>query len=122
MRNSSSPPCYTAGRSFGFWAIGVDPNRKARVGDFDALLRDFSNEIAALVFERPEPSRPRDARLRRMLRWLHPEGRWRYGAVAAAATRIERRLGALEQVLNHLSTAAVFYDLFGRGSWPTEPF
>jgi CHASE2 domain-containing sensor protein len=107
-------PWLYGGEVVGFWAIGVDPDKKAEIRDFDALLRDFGNEIAALVSERLESSRLRDARLRRTLRWLHPEGRRRYGAVAAAATLVERRLGALEQVLNHLSTAAVFYDLFGR--------
>ena len=106
-------PLAFAGEILGFWAFGVEPARAAATPHFEAVVRDFGDQIAELLYHRQRVLKEQSAggllRLLRLQRELEL-----YRALSRTMALVERRLGRVESLLDDLSTAAIMYDLFGR--------
>jgi CHASE2 domain-containing sensor protein len=107
-------PLAFAGEILGFWAFGVEPAKAAAIPQFEAVVRDFGDQIGELLYHRQRVLKEQASgspllRLMRLQRELEL-----YRALSRTMALVERRLGRVESLLDDLSTAAIMYDLFGR--------
>lgn len=108
-------PLIFASDVLGFWAFGVDPQKVRLNPGFMGMVRDYSVQIAELLYHRQrwQLSQREDGYLRRFL-MLKAGGDAAYEELARSLELMERRLGTMEGVFDGLSSATILYDLFGR--------
>lgn len=107
-------PLIFGGEVLGFWAFSVEPEKAAHIPTFDAMVRDYGEQISELLYHRQV-----------MLKEQAGAGAWKravtserqsglYQALGKTMDLMERRLSRVESLLDNMHTAMVVYDLFGR--------
>lgn len=108
-------PLMFGGEVQGFWAFGARPEKLAALHNRDAVLRDFADQIAELLFHRQQALDTQARRARPLQRYLRLQGGEQVAeALEKTLTALDRRLLGMEDYLDGLSTAGMLYDLFGR--------
>lgn len=109
-------PLLFGGELLGFWAMGVSPDKVAANPDFFALVDDFRDQIAEMLYHRLQWQQRQTAQTGdERFRYLRLEGGENVHHALRQALRVfERRLLRLEQVFQEMGTAAIFYNPFGR--------
>ena len=104
-----------AGEIIGFWAFCVLPEKVSDEAHFIALVRDYSEQVAEMLYHRQRWMEAQRAKEMPLLRFLRLEG-WEemHRAFQHSLALHDKRLTTLEQVFDGIGTAAVLYDLFGR--------
>jgi CHASE2 domain-containing sensor protein len=108
-------PLIFAGEVYGFWVFGIEPNKIDNIPQFEAVIEEFGSQIATLLYRRQQWALRSQSEYRQHLhRYLQLEGEDRtYLNLTKSLTLITQRLGRLENVFSHLSTATIVYNLFG---------
>ena len=108
-------PLMFGGEVQGFWAFGARPEKLSALHNRDAVLRDFAEQIAELLFHRQQALDKEARRARPLQRYLRLQGGEQVAeALEKTLTALDRRLLGMEDYLDGLSTAGMLYDLFGR--------
>jgi len=109
-------PLLFGGELLGFWAMGTSLDKIAANPDFFALVDDFRDQIAELLYHRLQwQQRQTSAISSETLRYLRLEGGESLPhTLRQTMLAFERRLFGLEQVFQSMETAAIFYNPFGR--------
>ena len=100
---------------FGFWVFGIAPEKVDARPNFEAIVQDFSYQIAELLYYRQQwlsNQENDESHLQRFLQ-LETDSQLQQD-LNKSISLLEMRLNGLEDFLNGLSTAAILYDLFGR--------
>lgn len=107
-------PLLFSGEVLGFWAFGVRPEKLAALHNKDAVLRDFGEQIAELLFHRQQWLEKEAELSRPLARYLKLQGGEQVvESLEKTLTALDRRLAGMEDYLDGLSTAGILYDLFG---------
>lgn len=108
-------PLLFGGELLGFWAMGAMPDNVAANPGFFALVENFRDQIAEMLYHRLQWQQQLPERGGHTVRYLRLEGgESHHHALRQALLAFERRLFRLEQVFQGLETAAIFYSPFGR--------
>jgi len=107
-------PLSYAGEIVGFWAFSVAPDRHDNLEEFESVVKDFSVQIAEILYHRSVWQAEQAASSKPLMRYLD----FRAGddlnqRVIWTLNSLERRWGMLEQVLGELVTCTALYDPFG---------
>ena len=107
-------PLSYAGEIVGFWAFSVAPERLEQLEEFESVVKDFSVQIAEILYHRSVWQAEQAASSKPLMRYLD----FRAGddlnqRVIWTLNSLERRWGMLEQVLGELVTCTALYDPFG---------
>ncbi len=108
-------PLMFAGEVYGFWAFGIEPKKMEQIPQFDAVIEEFGNQIATLLYRRQQwITRSHSEYRQQFARYLQLEGGDRtYLNLTKSVALMTQRLGRLENVFSHLSVATIVYNLFG---------
>lgn len=108
-------PLLFGGEVLGFWAFGARPEKLAALHNREAVLRDFAEQIAELLFHRQQVLE-REANLSRPLqRYLRLQGGEQLTeSLNKTLAALDRRLVGMEEYLDGLGSASILYDLFGQ--------
>jgi CHASE2 domain-containing sensor protein len=108
-------PLLFGGEVLGFWAFGARPEKLAALHNREAVLRDFAEQIAELLFHRQQVLE-KEARLSRPFqRYLRLQGGEQLTeSLNKTLAALDRRLVSMEEYLDGLSSASILYDLFGQ--------
>ncbi len=108
-------PLQFSGEVLGFWAFSILPEKIAARASFDTVVRDFGMQIAELLFHRQQWLKKQADGSNELQRYLRLEGgQDAVRELNKSIALMEKRLIALEDFLDGLSTSAILYDLFGR--------
>lgn len=108
-------PLLFGGEVLGFWAFSADPEKLAALHNRDAVLRNFAEQIAELLFHRQQAQEREAKQSRPMQRYLRLQGGEQLAeSLKKTLTALDRRLVGMEDYMDGLSTAGILYDLFGR--------
>ena len=108
-------PLLFGGEILGFWAFGARPEKLAALHNRDAVLRDFGEQIAELLFYRQQWLAKEAEASRPLERYLRLQGGEQVvESLEKTLAALDRRLAGMEDYLHGLSTAGILYDLFGR--------
>ena len=107
-------PLLFEGQLMGFWALALDGERAAAVADLEALIKQYADQIAELLYRRCEflaASQPGS----RLGRYLLAAGEVEEcHALGRLVKLLERRLHRSELMFSDSTTPTIAYDLFGR--------
>jgi signal transduction histidine kinase len=107
-------PLMFSGEVFGMWALGVDPEARAGVVEFETALAGNSRQIARLLHQKQQIA-PAPSWLMRLNAWFAAEKEHRtYYHLKSTAGMLEDYHGVLETLLGRMTNAVIVYDYFGR--------
>ncbi|MDP2828871.1 MAG: CHASE2 domain-containing protein [Sulfuricellaceae bacterium] len=108
-------PLLFGGEVLGFWAFGARPEKLAALHNREAVLRDFAEQIAELLFHRQQALDKEAKSSRPLQRYLRLQGGEQLTeSLNKTLVALDRRLGGMEEYLDGLGTASILYDLFGQ--------
>jgi signal transduction histidine kinase len=107
-------PLLFAGKVLGFWALSVPAARAAGIDNFEAMVRDYADQIADLLYHRLQSGaeRAQTPRWRRLLTQTREDEEHR--ALSSTIGLLEQRLRCSEQLFAASAIPTIAYDLFGR--------
>ncbi|MCU7935929.1 MAG: CHASE2 domain-containing protein [Candidatus Thiodiazotropha sp. (ex Dulcina madagascariensis)] len=108
-------PLIYSGEILGFWAFGVDMAKTQSRHQMESMAKDFSYQIAELLYHRRywQNKEAEEARILNQYLCLQG-GEVVHKDVHQALELMERRLSVQQSVFDGLEVATVLYDLFGR--------
>ncbi|MCU7856389.1 MAG: CHASE2 domain-containing protein, partial [Candidatus Thiodiazotropha sp. (ex Lucinoma borealis)] len=108
-------PLIYSGEILGFWAFGVDMAKTPSRQQMENIAKDFSYQIAELLYHRRHWQNKEAEEARILNQYLSLQGgEVVHRDVHQALELMERRLSVQQSVFDGLDTATVLYDLFGR--------
>lgn len=108
-------PLIYAGDVLGFWAFGIDPEKYAAIPEFNILTKTFSVQISEILHNRRLWQDYHDKQQNRLRSYMRLEGGDTPShSLKQSITKRERWTSEMFEVFNHLSSASILYDLFGR--------
>lgn len=108
-------PLIYSGEILGFWAFGVDMVKIQSRQQMESMAKDFSYQIAELLYHRRHWLNKEAEEARILSQYLSLQGgEVVHKDVHQALDLMERRLSVQQSVFDGLETATVLYDLFGR--------
>jgi signal transduction histidine kinase len=108
-------PLIFSGEIYGFWVFGIESNKIDSIPQFSTVIEEFGSQIAAMLYHRQQwMLRSQSEDQQYLQRYLQLTGGERtYPNLTKSLTLIKQRLGRLENILSHLNTATISYNLFG---------
>lgn len=109
-------PLAFGGELLGFWVLGIAAEKEAAAPDFSTIARDFSQQIAEMLYHRRHWQRQQEiANSSRLLRYLNWAGGTSLNnALRQAVTLYTQRVMELERIFESIGTAAIYYNVFGQ--------
>ncbi len=107
-------PLVFGGDVLGFWVFGVDAEAVNLNPEFTQTVKDFSNQIAELLYHRQRWAARKEEELDSYRDIFGVEGKdVPCKQLGKSIELLDRRLTNLEDVMNGMGTATILYDLFG---------
>ncbi|MEF8942037.1 MAG: CHASE2 domain-containing protein [Desulfohalobiaceae bacterium] len=108
-------PLYFADQVMGFWAFSIHPEEYEALNNFDAMVYDYSHQIAELLYQQQKWQETQRMENRLITRFLTLKGgKTLPQSLHETYTLVEKKLVIFQSVLEELKTAIVVYDLFGQ--------
>jgi len=108
-------PLLFAGELFGFWAFSIQPENLSALHNREAVLKNFSDQVAELLFHRQQAQQNKSRLMNPVTRYLRLQGGDQFSeSLAKTLTVMDRRLIGLEHYLDGIQSAGILYDLFGQ--------
>ena len=108
-------PLVYAGDILGFWAFGIEPEKLKAIPEFNILTKTFSVQISEILHNRRLWQDYHRRQENQLLSYMRFEGGDTPShALKQSISKRERWTSEMYEVFNHLSSASILYDLFGR--------
>ncbi|MDQ6993343.1 MAG: CHASE2 domain-containing protein [Mariprofundus sp.] len=108
-------PLLFAGEVMGFWAFSARREKFTLVHNRSTVLRDFAEQIAALLFHHQQSLDKQLMMASPLQRYLRFQGGEQISEMLERTlTSMHHRVVGMEDYLDGLSTAGILYDLFGQ--------
>lgn len=107
-------PLLFGGEVMGFWAFSVTENEYTHINQQKTAINAIADQVSVLLFQRKMQNKNDSARHNPLERLFADSNLATLRKLNQSTRILEQRMQNLEHIFNHISSAAILYDLFGR--------